>query len=81
MGNGFAIFGNPLTDHSEVILSSDFQGRAELIIYDQNGNQHLETALNKKTFKLYREQFSSGLYIIIVQFDNGEIFREKLIVI
>ncbi|MCF8330900.1 MAG: T9SS type A sorting domain-containing protein [Bacteroidales bacterium] len=81
VGNGFAIYGNPLTDYSEIILSNDFRGNAEVIIYDQNGKIHLQERLSKKAFKLYREQFNSGLYFIIVRFDNKKVFKEKIMVI
>lgn len=78
--DGFVINGNPLYDNAEIILSEDYQQGVEISIFNMKGRKQYQAETTSQKFSLNRADFNKGMHIVIVRYNNGEVYRRKLMV-
>lgn len=75
-----AIYPNPVNDFSEVIVSSDDFILVAYKIYDLHGRMIRSEAIRAKKFRLDKNNFSSGIYLLYVFDASGETTSLKFVV-
>ncbi|MDI9342626.1 MAG: T9SS type A sorting domain-containing protein, partial [Sediminibacterium sp.] len=77
--NGLVIYPNPANN----IISVQFGGSniSDIIISDLSGRLVYVEKLNESVCKINTKTFTNGYYLIMVRTENGNLYREKLVVL
>ena len=69
-----------MTDFSDVIVSSDNFNPVSFQVYDVSGKMILSEANRNKKFRLHKNKFSVGIYLLLISGSAGELTSLKFIV-
>ncbi len=78
----FAIDPNPATDHIDIISDRPFAPNTSISVYDMTGRCILRTpAEQQNSVSINTGAWADGLYMVIIQDNNGILKKEKIVVI
>ncbi|HLG33841.1 MAG TPA: T9SS type A sorting domain-containing protein [Bacteroidia bacterium] len=75
-----AFYPNPMTDFSDVIILSENFNPVSFQVYDVSGKMILNEANRNKNFRLHKNKFSAGIYLLMISGAAGETAAIRFIV-
>jgi len=74
------IFPNPVTDFSDVTIVSENFNPASFQVFDVNGKRIFSEASKTKNFRLHKNNFTSGIYLLLISGEAGETASVKFMI-
>ena len=74
------IYPNPMTDYADVIISSEIFSPVLFQIYDLKGRLILSEQPANKNFRLHKNNFTPGIYLLLISCASGEVSSLKFAV-
>ena len=72
---------NPVSNYLFIDMSDDLSAQGRISLYNQLGVKVYERPITKKNEMVYASGFSKGIYYLVVQIDNSEIFTQKVLIL
>ncbi len=81
VGRGFSIQGQPLVERSRIVFSDEYKTGGTIEVFNAYGRMEYSHIISERAIVLHRKMFDRGMHMVVIRYNNGKVFRGKLIVI